>query len=913
MKIKFGNNKGQSILEVILAVAIFALIGVTLSSMILGSFNSLTRSVDMTKAQALLDEAVEAVKSIKGGAWNKMVYNRSAVTTNSNEWIFNGEGSSQVIDEYTRTIDFEDVCRDSGDNIIACPGAYTDIHTKKAVVTIEWEIRPGVNNSIERDVYLSNWDSGDWAQNDWTGGGGQSVWSDDTRYDHDDGNINNSDSGGLRLNNSVAGCGVKTWHFNSSGNYNFDNNKIEVVSSKTQIKTSDDDCLGSATDCTNFSDQPTCSNQFGCFWAPGSCGGSANSCSVLSSSDNCGTCGCGWTQGLCSNNGNCNLCVDTAQCSDCSCASCGWGGASCPWVEAWNGEKWIKEHEAFPFAIFRSVKNTTYDSLPSIQCIEGEAKVRIYEGLQEKTYLEDFNLYKTESDGFVKPDLDGRVRVIKNWTIPDQCSTSNGINNEQCLSMISEYDSVFFEPKFNSQIKDDYLELTFKDLKNDNPKLYLVVRKQAFLTTYYQYMVHIMGEKQFSIFDKISNWPIIRQITKKWWNDNLRVQIEVWDGKKWRKQNDLSAGLHMPGSGADDFLISLKKIDRSRDNLKVRMRFITGGFGIDYVALDDSVDEELDIKEIKPQKIIFNNNEVNDFNIQLEYNDYVEMVYKCNENDDLFFSISGHYNLKDFDEKREKDTLSAWSEFIMFFLGGKEYTIRTAQEKGLFKKASSLSDFSYEEILAQKKPCVLAYLIIFELVLILLVLILLVFKINKKYLLFLFAIGTILIGVLIYKITFVQGGGACSDGGSLLCNSCNEIDCNVCTQCLWIPDSCSGVADDCSIHNNQTDCSVCGCSWLSGSCDGAVDSCESFDSNQGSCESQSGCSWIPGVYFTDNPSISPNNTHTVSSIDYWSSFSENATKNGGEIYYQLSSDDGLTWDYWNGSGWVNASPTDYNI
>ena len=178
MKEKLKNNKGQSILEVMLAVAIFALIGATLSSMILGSFNSLTRSANMIKAQALSDEAVEAVKLIKRGAWNKMVYDRSAVATNSNEWLFSGEGSTQIIDGYTRIIDFEDVCRNSSDDIVACPGAYTDVHTKKAVVTIEWEVRPGVNNSIVREVYLSNWDSVNWVQTNWSEGGGQNIWSD---------------------------------------------------------------------------------------------------------------------------------------------------------------------------------------------------------------------------------------------------------------------------------------------------------------------------------------------------------------------------------------------------------------------------------------------------------------------------------------------------------------------------------------------------------------------------------------------------------------------------------------------------------------------------------------------------------------------------------------------------------------
>lgn len=39
----------------------------------------------------------------------------------------------------------------------------------------------------------------------------------------------------------------------------------------------------------------------------------------------------------------------------------------------------------------------------------------------------------------------------------------------------------------------------------------------------------------------------------------------------------------------------------------------------------------------------------------------------------------------------------------------------------------------------------------------------------------------------------------------------------------------------------------------------------------------------------------------------WTGFSETANKNGGEIYYVLSGDGGLSWLYWNGSSWTDAS------
>ena len=68
-----------------------------------------------------------------------------------------------------------------------------------------------------------------------------------------------------------------------------------------------------------------------------------------------------------------------------------------------------------------------------------------------------------------------------------------------------------------------------------------------------------------------------------------------------------------------------------------------------------------------------------------------------------------------------------------------------------------------------------------------------------------------------------------------------------------------------------------------------------------------------GISFsTDNPAINPVSPASLSGVLSWSGFAETATKNGGEIYYQLSNDSGLTWQYWNGSSWIAAGAADYN-
>jgi hypothetical protein len=65
-------------------------------------------------------------------------------------------------------------------------------------------------------------------------------------------------------------------------------------------------------------------------------------------------------------------------------------------------------------------------------------------------------------------------------------------------------------------------------------------------------------------------------------------------------------------------------------------------------------------------------------------------------------------------------------------------------------------------------------------------------------------------------------------------------------------------------------------------------------------------------YPTDRPSINPSVSFIPGQVDVWTNFTESASKNGGEIYYQLSDNDGASWKYWNGSAWAVAGASNYN-
>ncbi len=73
-----------------------------------------------------------------------------------------------------------------------------------------------------------------------------------------------------------------------------------------------------------------------------------------------------------------------------------------------------------------------------------------------------------------------------------------------------------------------------------------------------------------------------------------------------------------------------------------------------------------------------------------------------------------------------------------------------------------------------------------------------------------------------------------------------------------------------------------------------------------------GASFVGQRYATDLPTVLPNNSFAPAAVSSWKNFTESATKNGGQIYYQISNDDGSTWNYWNGTAWVIAGAGNYN-
>lgn len=151
------NSKGFSIIEALIGAAI-------VSSSILYIANSYSNMVALSstntarvQATFLLDEGVEAVKTMRGESWSQNIATLTASTTYYLVWSANkwkATTTPQVVDEvFTRTLVFSPVYRDGNFNI--SDSGTLDAGSKKVDISVGWSDK-GTPVAKNMSMYIFN-------------------------------------------------------------------------------------------------------------------------------------------------------------------------------------------------------------------------------------------------------------------------------------------------------------------------------------------------------------------------------------------------------------------------------------------------------------------------------------------------------------------------------------------------------------------------------------------------------------------------------------------------------------------------------------------------------------------------------------------------------------------------------------
>lgn len=161
-------NKGYGLIEIIVAVSLFATIATVGIIVIVGSFTTNRLGEEHTQASLFAQEGIEAARSMKNQGWNSVFLATDCsagcgVSSGGGSWLWSG--SQNAWENLSRIITVEEVLRD-GSGTIVTSGGTADPDTRRVVSTVTWDFTPTRENTVELITYFTNFVktiSSDWS------------------------------------------------------------------------------------------------------------------------------------------------------------------------------------------------------------------------------------------------------------------------------------------------------------------------------------------------------------------------------------------------------------------------------------------------------------------------------------------------------------------------------------------------------------------------------------------------------------------------------------------------------------------------------------------------------------------------------------------------------------------------------
>jgi len=139
-----NNQKGFSLIELILAVAIFSIVSYAITSMLIDAGVSTRLSQERTIALSYAKEGIEATRSIRDFSWDLLTNQDHGLDNSGATSTFNNGTSDLIDNKYTRIISISDT-------------DLANVPEKNVSVTVSWEASPGRTVSAVLNTVFTNW------------------------------------------------------------------------------------------------------------------------------------------------------------------------------------------------------------------------------------------------------------------------------------------------------------------------------------------------------------------------------------------------------------------------------------------------------------------------------------------------------------------------------------------------------------------------------------------------------------------------------------------------------------------------------------------------------------------------------------------------------------------------------------
>ncbi|MBN1923435.1 MAG: hypothetical protein JW791_01590 [Nanoarchaeota archaeon] len=268
---------------------------------------------------------------------------------------------------------------------------------------------------------------------------------------------------------------------------------------------------------------------------------------------------------------------------------------SCPFVYSYNGEEFIREHEAYGFAVFKGWEYESYAFLENLKPVSNELIIDLREELPEQSYTNKLSLKMVEHNPGVSvlPDINGIVHTVKEWVSPNWCS-------QDCISEVKEADDNGWTTdlstknlEYDNNLRDSLI-LTFdKPLGIVSPKLLMSFKETGIIRDSGLFLIKLLGSNNIRFFyDTVAGIPVLKDLFTDWRINVADLIVSVWNGSEWVEVTNLGVG----GAMWNDVLIPLGNVDTGE--LIVKLDFSSHAYSFDEIKVDYSNDEEVSVKEL---------------------------------------------------------------------------------------------------------------------------------------------------------------------------------------------------------------------------------------------------------------------------------------------------------------------------
>ncbi|MBN1262895.1 MAG: type II secretion system protein [Candidatus Pacebacteria bacterium] len=159
-----SENQGLILVEVLLAVGILGLLLVPILNFFVTSLESSWLASKEVKAQSLIEEYLEAARSIRERNWEELAAGTYYLDLAGDRWELVASEEGETEDEFRRLLEISPVYRNETDLMVAEgePGARFDPSTKKITASIFWHLLR--ERSFSVSAYLTRLDNLSWQQ-----------------------------------------------------------------------------------------------------------------------------------------------------------------------------------------------------------------------------------------------------------------------------------------------------------------------------------------------------------------------------------------------------------------------------------------------------------------------------------------------------------------------------------------------------------------------------------------------------------------------------------------------------------------------------------------------------------------------------------------------------------------------------